>query len=155
MGPTRDDFEIWKGVKSIATKLSQVHNRKIYSFILRMIPGPGTGTNLSLSSLPSQPARCRLRHDFNVNDTQLPTTQQSRHPASASYLAGVMKACYSSYRFSSLTKVCFQLRSEQNFLTPLCAAQTTVTDSPRSSPRPGSPGQIREDDHHGTSPWRH
>ena len=72
MGPTRDDFEIWKGVKSIATKLSQVHNRKIYSFILRMIPGPGPGTNLSLSSLPSQPGRCRLGHDFNVNDTKLP-----------------------------------------------------------------------------------
>ena len=33
VGPGRDDFEIWKGVKSIATKLSQVHNRKIYSFI--------------------------------------------------------------------------------------------------------------------------
>ena len=50
MGPTRDDFEIWKGVKSIAAKLSQVHNRKIYSFILRLIPGPGP--NLSLSTLP-------------------------------------------------------------------------------------------------------
>ena len=35
----RDDFEISKGVKSIATKLSQVHNRKIYSFILTVIPG--------------------------------------------------------------------------------------------------------------------
>ena len=134
MGPTRDDFEIWKGVKSIATKLSQVHNRKIYSFILRMIPGPGTGTNLSLSSLPSQPGRCRLRHDFNVNDTKLPNTQQSRHPASASYLAGVMKAGYSSYRFSSVTKVCFHLRPEQSLLTPLFAAQPTVTGSPRARP---------------------
>ena len=98
-----------------------------------MIPGPGPGTNLSLSSLPSQPARCRLRHDFNVNDTKLPQ-HSSRHPASASYLAGVMKACSSSYRFSSVTRVCFQLRSEQNLLTPLCAAQTTVNDSPRSRP---------------------
>ena len=45
MGPTRDDFEIFKGVKSIAPKLSQVHNRKIYSFILTLIPAAAPDTS--------------------------------------------------------------------------------------------------------------
>ena len=155
MGPTRDDFEIWKGVKSIATKLSQVHNRKIYSFILRMIPGPGTGTNLSLSSLPSQPGRCRLRHDFNVNDTKLPQ-HSTIQTSSFCFLSG--------WRYESLLLflqvfICNQslfpieTRAESSY-SDVCGANHRQWQS-ASSPRPGSPGQIREDDHHGTSPWRH
>ena len=109
-----------------------------------MIPGPGPGTNLSLSSLPSQPRRCRLRHDFNVNDTKLP-----QHPT-----IQTSSFCFlSGWRYESLLLflqvfICNQslfpneTRAESSY-SAVCGATHRHWQS-ASSPRPGSPGQIRE-----------
>ena len=87
VGPTRDDFEIWKGVKSIATKLSQVHNRKIYSFILRMIPALVPAHTFHFPPCPaSLGAADSGTTSMSMTQNYL-NTQQSRHPASAHYLA--------------------------------------------------------------------
>ena len=139
MGPTRDDFEIWKGVKSIATKLSQVHNRKIYSFILRLIPGPGPGT----FHFP-QPGRCcRLRHDttsMSMTQNYL-SPQQSRHPASAHYLAFYESPFIcSGFHHQHLSLFPLDCRAAHiSHLAPQFAAQFTVTANPRAHLDPGSP----------------
>ncbi len=149
MGPTRDDFEIWKGVKSIATKLSQVHNRKIYSFILRMIPGPGPGTNLSLSSPrpcpTSQGAADPSTTSMSMTQNYL-SPQQSRHPASA-YQPAIWKPV-PLFRFQPKSFIYCSCSSS----SAVCGANHRHATS-WARQDPGSPHQA--EDHHGTSPGRH
>ena len=156
VGPTRDDFEIWKGVKSIATKLSQVHNRKIYSFILRMIPALVLVPTFHFPSCPaSLGAADSGTTSMSMTQNYL-NTQQSRLPASAHYLALWQPVLFLQFfvsKIQSLFPIETRARAESS-QSVVCGADHRHWQFV-NSPRPGSPGQIRQDDHHGTSPWRH